>query len=232
MDHGARQVGFVGSDLITELNATNVVSVFDTGLDQVRLVAAAPEAMLLGDAFELPNRHLIIATEYVALTSAWIAAKGIDAEVLHVSGSTEVFPPDDADMIVDNTATGTTLDANRLRIVDVLCSSSTHLCVHRSVLDNPAQKRVVDNMILLLKSALEARNKVVLEFNVTNEALESVVKFLPSMKTPTINSLYGSQGGYAVKVVVPRADVTQLLPMIKAHGGSDILVSQLSQVVP
>jgi ATP phosphoribosyltransferase len=207
-----------------------VVSVFDTGLDPVRLVAAAPEVMLINK--ELPKRHLIIATEYVSLTSAWIAKRGLDAEVLHVSGSTEVFPPDDADMIVDNTATGTTLDANRLTIIDTLTSSSTHLCVHRSVLDNPVQKRAVDNMILLLRSALEARNKVVLEFNVTAAALDSVVKFLPSMKTPTINSLFGPDGGFAVKVVVPRSDVPQLLPKIKASGGSDILVSQLSQVVP
>ena len=207
-----------------------MVSVFDTGLDPVRLVAAAPEAML--EQGQLPRRHLIVATEYVALTSAWIARRGLDAEVLHVSGSTEVFPPDDADMIVDNTATGTTLDANRLTIVDTLCASSTHLCVHRSVLDRPAQKRAVDNMILLLRSALEARNKVVLEFNVTAEALPAVVKFLPSMKTPTINSLFGDQGGFAVKVVVPRGEVPQLLPKIKASGGSDILVSQLSQVVP
>ena len=114
---------------------------------------------------------MIIATEYVAITSAWIARKQLDAEVLHVSGSTEVFPPDDADMIVDkycfvvfffflfsfllcfscSTATGTTLEANRLKIVDVLCSSSTHLCVHRSVLDNPLQMAMVEKIILLLK---------------------------------------------------------------------------------
>jgi ATP phosphoribosyltransferase len=93
LDHGARQMGFAGVDLIAEMEANNVVALFDLGLDPVRIVAAVPE-QFLGPNNELPNRRLIVATEYTRLATKWIASKGIDAELLHVSGSTEVFPPD------------------------------------------------------------------------------------------------------------------------------------------
>jgi ATP phosphoribosyltransferase len=137
----------------------------------------------------------------------------------------------DADMIIDNTATGTTLAANRLRIVDELLQSSTHLCVNRAVLTNPAQMEIVNSVILLLKGAIHAKNKVFVEFNVTKELLEDVVAFLPAMKKPTINSLYGGEG-FAVKAVVSRSEITTLLPKIRQHGGTDIIVLELKSVVP
>ena len=229
LEHGMRNIGFVGTDLLEELGASNVVPVFDTGMDKVRIVAAFPEA-LLGPDNVLPDRHLIIATEYANISSRWISAQGLDAEILSVSGSTEVFPPDDADGIIDNTSTGTTLKANRLNIVGEIFQSSTHLCVHRSVLDDPILKLQVDNVIMLLKSALEAKDKVIFEFNIGPDSLDAIIKDLPSMKKPTINQLHNNSG-YAIKIVIDRNMVSTLIPKVKNEGGTDILVSALKQVL-
>ena len=105
---GTRDAGFAGADWVGELGA-DLVEVFDTGLDTVRVVAAAPLELL--EDGKLPSRPLIIASEYVGLTRAWIADRGLDARVIRSYGATEVFPPEDADAIVDNTATGATLRA-------------------------------------------------------------------------------------------------------------------------
>jgi ATP phosphoribosyltransferase len=113
------------------LGADDVVPYFDTGLDPVRVVVAAPEKLLVDG--QLPKRHMRLATEYVALAEKWVKAHGVDAEIYKTFGSTEVFPPDDAEIIVDNTATGTTLRANQLAIVDEITKSSTFLCINRTV---------------------------------------------------------------------------------------------------
>src|SRR6266496_1902542 len=99
------------------LKPQDVVELLDTGLDPVQLVAAAPAALLEGG--QLPKRRLIVASEYGRLTRRWISASGLCAEFVRSYGATEVFPPEDADVIVDNTATGATLGANGLAIVDV-----------------------------------------------------------------------------------------------------------------
>ena len=107
---GSRDVGFAGADWVAELEA-GLVEVLDTGLDVVRVVAAAPESLL--EDGSLPRRHLVIASEYEQLTRRWIAARGLDAEYAHSYNATEVFPPEDADLIVDNTATGAPLSTSK-----------------------------------------------------------------------------------------------------------------------
>jgi len=225
---GSRDVGFAGADWVAELEA-DVVELLDTGLDPVQLVAAAPAALLEGG--RLPARRLIIASEYERLARRWISASGLCAEFVRSYGATEVFPPEDADVIVDNTATGATLEANGLAIVDALMPSSTRLYAHRAALDEPVRRRYIEDLVLLINSVLEARRRVMLEVNASAACLDAVVAVLPSMRQATVSRLFG-ESGYAVKAAVPRELLPQVIPAVKAAGGTDVVVSALSQIVP
>lgn len=228
LHHGSRDLGFAGGDWVHELGM-NVVEVLDTRLDPVRLVAAAPEALLVDG--KLPKRKLVVATEYVKITREWIARTGLDATVLRSYGATEVFPPEDADLIVDNTATGSTLAANGLVIIDDLMTSSTRLYASPVAMDHPKKRAIIDDITLLVTSVLQARRRVMVEVNVSAERLDAVTAILPCMREPTIASLHHG-AGFAVKVAVPREDLPKLIPAIKAAGGTDIIVTALSQIVP
>ena len=225
---GSIDLGFTGDDWVRELNF-DVVEVLDTGFDKVDLIAAAPAALLKGN--KLPRRKLVIASEYERLSRAWIKKKGIDATFVRSYGATEVFPPEDADLIIDITATGSTLKANNLKIVDTISSSSTRLYASRPAYKNPGKKEAIDALVMLFKSVFEARKRVILEVNVSAEKLESVIKILPCMREPTVAELYGG-AGYALKVAVPREDLPVLIPKIKKHGGTDIIVTRLAHIVP
>src|SRR6266568_3210123 len=138
---------------------------------------------------------------------------------------------EDADVIVDNTATGATLEANGLAIVDVLMRSSTRLYANRAAFDDPVRRRSIDDLVLLINSVLEARRRVMLEVNASAACLDAVVAVLPSMRQATVAPLFGN-GGYAVKAAVPRELLPQVIPAVKAAGGTDVVVSTLSQIVP
>jgi ATP phosphoribosyltransferase len=225
---GSRELGFAGADWVEELDV-DLVELVDTGMDPVRLVAAAPEEMVPGG--KLPDRPLVVASEYERLTRRWIEERGLDATFVHSYGATEVFPPEDADCIVDNTATGSTLRANGLAIVDTLMLSSTRLYANPKILDDRAKREVVDRFVLLIESVLAARRRVMIEVNVDRDKLEEVVAFLPCMREPTISPLRG-EAGFAVKAAVPRGELTAIVPELKARGGSDIVVTELAQIIP
>lgn len=225
---GTRDVGFAGADWVAELGL-DLVELLDTGLDPVRIVAAAPQEML--ENGRLPKRKLVIASEYEKLTRDWIEKNQLEATFLRSYGATEVFPPEDADLIVDNTASGSTLKANKLVIIDELMTSSTRVYANREAVSNPFKKERISHLILLLQSVLEARNRVMLEVNVAENQLESVIEILPCMREPTMSPLHGG-AGYAVKVAVPRALLPELIPEIKNRGGTDIIVTKLAQIVP
>jgi ATP phosphoribosyltransferase len=225
---GSRDVGFAGADWAAELQM-DVVELLDTALDPVQVVAAAPPTLLVDG--RLPARRLVIASEYERLTRRWIAERGLTAEFVLSYGATEVFPPEDADVIVDNTATGATLEANGLTVVDVLLRSSTRVYANRAALDDPVRRRRIDDLVLLINSVLEARRRVMLEVNASAACLEAVVAVLPSMRQATVAPLF-SNGGYAVKAAVPRDCLPQVIPAVKAAGGTDVVVSTLSQIVP
>jgi ATP phosphoribosyltransferase-like protein len=142
-----------------------------------------------------------------------------------------VFPPEDADCIVDNTATGTTLKANGLLIFDELMRSSTRLYACPRSLDQPAKRARIEHFVVLVRSVLDARKRVMLEVNVPADRLEAVIAVLPSMREPTMSPLHGDQG-FAVKAAVPRTDLPRVIPEIKARGGTDIIVTALAQIVP
>ena len=157
-----------------------------------KVVAAAPEKLLVDGA--LPSEHLVIASEYETLTRDWIKRKGIDATFVRSYGATEVFPPEDADCIVDNTATGSTLRANQLAIVDTVMTSSTRVFANPKAMDNPIKRERIETFSMLLKSVLEARSRVMIEVNVSADDLEKVVNALPAMRDATISSLRGDRG--------------------------------------
>jgi ATP phosphoribosyltransferase len=225
---GTRDIGFAGADWVAEKQA-ELVELLDTGLDPVRIVAAAPEVML--DDGRLPTGHLVVASEYERLARRWITDRGIDATFVHSYGATEVFPPEDADIIIDNTATGETLAANGLTVVDVLLPSSTRLYASPGALADPAKKAPIDGLVLSLRSVLEARKRAMLELNVSLEDLDAIIAALPSMREPTVAMLHGGSG-MAVKAAVPRGDLPRLIPLLKRLGATDIAVSRLEQIVP
>ena len=225
---GSRDVGFAGADWVAELSA-DVVEILDTGLDPVQVVAAAPHGLLQDG--RLPERPLVVASEYERLARAWIAARGLDASFVRSYGATEVFPPEDADVIVDNAATGATLRANGLAVVDTLLSSTTRLYASPAAWTDAARRRRIEDLTLVLASVLDARRRVMVEVNASAECLDRVVAVLPCMRRPTVSPLYGN-GSYAVKAAVPRDLLARVIPAVKAAGGTDLVVSALSQIVP
>lgn len=225
---GTRDVGFAGADWVAEKDA-DLVELLDTGLDSVELVAAAPSSVL--DEGALPDRRMTVASEYQRLTRAWIEQRGIRADFVRSYGATEVFPPEDADVIVDITATGETLSANGLTIIDRLMSSSTRLYASREAISAPDKKTAIESLVLGLESVLEARRRVMVELNVSESLLEQVIAVLPRMREPTISTLHGEEG-MAVKAAVPRPELPLLIPMLKERGATDIVVSRLEQIVP
>ena len=227
LDACSRDVGFAGADWVTELGA-DLVEVLDTGLDPVRVVAAAPTALARAG---LPSAGLVVASEYERLTRQWLRSKGIDARYVRSYGATEVFPPEDADLIVDNTATGATLAANDLAIVGVVLRSSTRMYASREAWGDPSRRARIEDLALLLRSVLEARGRAMIEVNVPAEQLDGLVAMLPCMRKPTVSPLYGD-GGFAVKVAVRRSELPALLPSIRSAGGTDIVVTSMTQLVP
>ncbi|KPK03978.1 MAG: ATP phosphoribosyltransferase, partial [Gemmatimonas sp. SG8_28] len=170
-------------------------------------------------------------SEYDRLTHRWIAQRGMRAEFVLSYGATEVFPPEDADVIVDVTQTGATLRANGLVIMDELMRSSTRLYASPQALADPTKRQRIEDLRLVLASVLEARRRVMVEVNAPAGRLDAVVAILPCMRQATVAPLFGNNG-YAVKAAVPRDDLPQVIPALKAAGGTDVVVSQLAQIVP
>ena len=228
LELGSRDVGFAGADWVEELGV-EVVELLDTGLDPVSVVAAAPRGLF--DRLDEIGRPLVVASAYATLTKAWIAQRGLDAEFVQSFGATEVFPPEDADVIVDNTATGSTLRANDLEIVDTVITSSTRLYASPQAMENGVKRERIEDLRLLLGSVLDARRRVMVEVNAPEDRLEEVVSLLPCMREATVAPLFGNSG-YAVKVAVLRDELPKIIPAIKAAGGSDVVVTSISQIVP
>jgi ATP phosphoribosyltransferase len=228
LELGSRDVGFAGADWVQELDA-DIVELLDTGLDPVSVVAAAP--MGLFDRLDEIGRPLVVASEYETLTKAWIARRGLDAAFVRSFGATEVFPPEDADVIVDNTATGSTLRANDLEIVDTVIKSSTRLYASPQAMETDGKRERIEDLSMLLRSVLDARNRVMIEANAPEGRLNEVVALLPCMREATVSPLFGNSG-YAVKAAVLRDQLPEIIPAIKAAGGTDVVVTAISQIVP
>ena len=224
---GSRDVGFAGADWVAELDA-DLVELVDTELDPVRIVAAAPREVA-SDPGAL-GRTLEVASEYERLTRAWIARRGLRATFVRSWGATEVLPPEDADIVVDNTQSGATLAANDLCVMDEVLTSSTRLYASRAALEVPEKRATIDRLVLLLRSVLDARSRAIVEVNVAPDRFDALVDALPCMREPTVSTLHGG-AGFAVKVAVPRRVLAELIPEITARGGTDILVSTPERIV-
>jgi ATP phosphoribosyltransferase len=226
LELGSHDAGFTGIDWIKESNA-QVEEILDLGLDRVRVVAAAPSEFAEAD---LKAKKIVVATEYVNLAESWLMTNGYRYRILRTYGATEVFPPDDADLVIDNTASGQTLRDNGLKIIDVLLESSTRFVASKIALSDKDKRARIEELAMLFKAVLDARERVMLEMNVTADRFESLVSGLPAMRSPTVSPLNGNSG-YAVKIALRRREVPELIPKLKKLGASDIVEYDLRKVV-
>lgn len=224
---GRHDCGFAGYDWIVEQKA-DVVELLDLGFDPVRIVVAAPESLDLEKAQS--ERTLVLASEYKCLAETYIDKKKLNSIFVRTYGATEALPPEDADLIIDNTATGATLNSNRLVIIDEVMRSTTRFICSREALENKVKRQKLEELVMLMKSSLAARKKVLLEMNVDKADFERIVKNLPCMKSPTVSELYQGSG-YAVKIAVDKDEVPGLIPKLVAWGAKDILEYKLEKIV-
>jgi ATP phosphoribosyltransferase len=225
LELGSHDAGFTGIDWIQESNA-DIVEVLDLGFDKVRIVAAVPKDY---DDKKLRSKKLVVATEYVNIAENWLKKSGYEYRILRTYGATEVFPPDDADMIIDNTSTGQTLKDNGLRIIGTLLESSTRFAASRRAMDNAEKRGRIEELVMLFRAVLDGRDRVMLEMNIPKEQFESLA-VLPAMRSPTVAELLGD-AGFAVKIAVKKSEVADLIPKLKKLGALDIVEYDLRKVV-
>lgn len=225
-------VGFSGKDWVYENGVQDQVEeIMDLGFDPVRIVAAIPNTV---DYDSLLKNPVTIATEYQTLSRKWVEEKKLDGTIFRTWGTSEGFVQDAKDslaqILIDNTSTGSSLKANNLKIVDTLMTSSTRMYASKEAMANPEKKQKIMELKMLFESVLNARNRVMLEMNVAKDKIDELIKGIPSMKSPTVSPLYGDDG-FAVKIAVKKSEVPTLLPKLHALGATDILEYALRKVM-
>jgi len=227
LELGSHDAGFTGIDWIRESGA-DVEEIMDLGFDKVRIVAAIP-AGISEDA--LKSRKIVAATEYVNLAEAWLRSNGYQYRLLRTYGATEVFPPDDADMIIDNTSSGQTLRDNGLQIIATLLESSTRFVASKAAMADKEKRGRIEELAMLFNAVLDGRDRVMLEMNVPKASFQAMIEGLPAMRSPTVAPLHGDEG-YAIKIAVKRSEIPQIIPRLKKAGALDIVEYDLRKVVP
>ena len=225
-------VGFSGKDWVYENGVQDSVEeIMDLGFDGVRIVAAVPDTV---DYEKLIKSPVTIATEYQTLSRKWVEDKKIQGTIFRTWGTSEGFVQDTEDSIaqilIDNTSTGSSLHANHLKIVDTLMESSTRMYASKEALKDPEKKQKIMELKMLFQTVLNARNRVMLEMNVSKDKFDALVKGLPSMKSPTVSTLFGGDG-YAKKIAVKKSEVPTLLPKLQSLGACDIVEYELRKVM-
>jgi ATP phosphoribosyltransferase len=195
---------------------------------KVRWVLAAPEDSRFKSPKDFANAT--IATELVRVTRAYFERQGVPVNVEFSWGATEVKPPVLADAIVEATETGSTLRANRLRILDTVMESNTQLIANDNALTDPWKRTKIENLALLLRAAIEAQGRVGLMLNVRRVDLEGVLALLPALQRPTISSL-SDPDWVAVNTIIEERTVRDLIPKVKAAGGQGIVEYPLNKIV-
>ena len=223
VDNGIFDVGLTGKDWILEQNA-DVVEVAELryakgGLNPVRWVVAVPEDSPIKSIKDLKGKR--IATELVGYTKRYLKSKGVIADVEFSWGATEVKPPRLADAIVELTETGSSLRANKLRIVEVMLESTTRLIANKKAWNDPWKRKKIENMAMLLQGALAAEEKVGLKMNVPKASLKEICGLLPSMHAPTI-SHQTDPAWVSLEVILDEKQARDLIPRLNAaaHRGS------------
>jgi ATP phosphoribosyltransferase len=232
VDHGALDAGLTGLDWVIE-SGLDVVAVADLiyakrSRGKVRWVLAAPEDSPFQRPEDLAGK--IIATELVNVTRNYFRNKGVDVQVEFSWGATEVKPPMLADAIVEVTETGSSLKANRLRVLETVLESNTQIIANKRAWADCDKRRKIENLALMLRGAREAQDRVGLMLNVRKEHLASVLSVLPALKNPTISTL--SDGGWvAVNTVIEESEAWQVIPRLKAAQAQGIVEYPLNKVV-
>ena len=232
VDHGFFDCGLTGWDWVQENNA-DVVEVCDLVYSRAstlksRWVLCVPESSSIKTAADLAGKR--VATELVETTKRWFAARNIPVNIEFSWGATEVKVPDLVDAIVDITETGSSLRANKLRIVDTLLETNTKLIANKASWENPAKRRKIETIALLLKGALEAGSKVGLKMNLPRLSLEAVTARLPALRNPTISPL-SNPDWIALETIIDESIVREIIPALKSHGAEGIVEYPLNKVV-
>jgi ATP phosphoribosyltransferase len=232
VEGGALEAGITGHDWVEETRA-DVIELAELiyakqRLARVKWVLAVPEDSAIASPKDLEGK--VIATEVVGITEKYLARHGVKARVEFSWGATEVKVPQLADAIVEVTETGSSLRANRLRVLDTVLESSTVFIMNRKAAENPAKREKAENLVLMLQGAIAAATRVGLMLNVRREHLENVLAVLPALKNPTISPL--SDGEWvAVNTIIEEAVVRQILPRLKAAKAQGIVEYPLNKMV-
>lgn len=233
VDHGFLDCGITGKDWIAE-NGADVEVLCDLPYSKAtanptRWVLVVPEDSDIRKPEDLQGKR--IATEAVGLTQRYLKERGIEAEVEFSWGATEVKVPELVDAIVDITETGSSLRANKLRIVDELMQSYPQFVANRSAAADPWKKAKMSQLILLVQGALNARDKVGLKMNLPENQLQKIVDSLPSLRRPTVARL-SEEGWIAVETVIEEAVVREIIPKLREAGAEGIIEYPLNKVIP
>ncbi len=233
VEAGILDCGLTGKDWIMEQNAAvhEVAELMyaKEGFRPVKWIIAVPENSPIKTVKDLRGKR--IATELVGFTRRYLKSKGVKAEIDFSWGATEVKPPHLADAIVELTETGTSLKANNLRIIDTILESSTRFIANRKAWGNKWKRQKMENIVMLLKGALAAEEKVGLKMNVSSENLKRVMSLLSSMHSPTISQL-SDEKWYALEVMTDERIVRDLIPKLKMAGATAIVEYPLNKVIP
>ncbi|MBI5408282.1 MAG: ATP phosphoribosyltransferase [Nitrospirae bacterium] len=233
VDDGVLEAGLTGKDWILEQGA-DVHEVAELnyakgGLRPVKWVIAVPSDSKIKTVKDLSGKR--IATELVGFTKRYLKSKGIKAEVDFSWGATEVKPPYLADAIVELTETGSSLKANNLRIIETILTSSTRFIANKKSWKDKWKRQKMENIVLLLRGALAAEEKVGLKMNVPENSMKRVMTLLSAMHSPTISQL-SDKGWYALEVVIDEKTVRDIIPKLKSVGASGIIEYPLNKVIP
>ncbi len=233
VEDGTLDVGMTGRDWVME-NGSSVHEVAEliyakAGLRPVRWVLAAPANSSIKSVKDLEGKK--IATELVNVSKAYLKKNGVNAHVEFSWGATEAKPPELADAIIEVTETGSSLRANNLVILETLMESNTLVIANKAAWADPWKKKKIEDMVLLLKGALAAEERVGLKMNVPRAKLDAVLKVLPSMNSPTISDLQ-DKNWVDVDTVVAEKTVREMIPKLKDQGAEGIVEYPLNKVIP
>jgi ATP phosphoribosyltransferase len=231
---GLFDLGITGQDWIAEtaadIEVLTALSYAKSGSGHgTKVVLAVPADHPANSAKEMPPGSRI-STEFESLTRRYFEDLGIDVHVVWSFGATEAKVPEIVDAIVDITETGSTLRAHGMKVIETLMTSEPVLVANREAAADPVKRGAMDDITTLLLSALRAEGRVLIKMNVGEDDLPQVLDVVPAMKSPTVAQL--QEGGYAIETVVEKAQVNRLIPLLKAHGATDILEIPISKIVP
>ena len=233
VENGILDMGITGLDWVMEQDAKVVELVRlkygKVGFRGVKWVVAVPNDSPIKKVKDLQGKK--IATELVGFTKRYLKKQGIEASVEFSWGATEVKPPLLADAIIEVTETGASLIANNLRIVETILESETVLIANRNAWKDPWKKRKMENLVMLLKGALVAEEKVGLKMNVPRNKLNKITEILPSLHTPTVSNL-SDEKWVAIEVIIDENVVRDIIPDLKRAGAQGIVEYPLNKVIP